>query len=516
MSVIKPLSGHGNIVDCKCRQYLFGLGQWEDKYHGKRCSKVTYIHIDPDEKNIRNWDEQMDYDRECYGTNKQIGNKPVRTYNQYIFSPDPQDNITVDDLDKAIKEWAERVFQNKFSIVIGYQNDNSNRIQHAHMYINNLNWDFDDTAHKRIGSYVTPQCWEFANQLWQYMCEERGWHSFIEKQIKDTEFKKYIDQGKYDFEPKYISEEVENLFKIDKEYFRNHKYFNHDIDYRRPYRKISNIKGQYCTKPPFSTKFGKRYTKGAKEAKKQGKHLWTDDLRDLIEISYYQSNNIVEMLTLLSKYDINVEITNDKDFKFTHPERSTWVATGKKLGNDYRRDRLISLFNTQDDIEKRPYKPTPIQKKKITRQIREIGYTLSNKHINYIDPKTNLTLEDLAKTIRICSKINCWTTENFNDLIEDENNVEILFAKRTISKLESLDNIREQFELNNPIEPKSYADIEHIPKDTLYKSKKLYQGKLLKEMKRVKISDEKSENEESSRNQNNQFTEKNHIYTKEK
>ena len=478
MAIIKPISGHGNLVDNHCRDYLLGLGKWESKYHGKRCNKVTYINILPEEAGGLNWDAQMDNDRIKKGTNKPLRNDTVRTYNHYIFSPNPKDNINEDELEDALKEWVKRVFQNKFSIVIGYHNDNTNKIQHAHMYINNINWSEYDT-HKRIGTYVTPQCWEFANQLWQYMCEERGWHSFLDKQVKDTELQKYINQGIYEGKLEYISEETENLFEIDKEYFKNTKYFSHDIDYRRPYKKISNLKGDYLSKTPFSTKDGKRYTKGAKEAKLQGKHLWTDDIRDLIEISYYQSNNIVEFTQYLSKYDIKINITKDKDFKFTHPDSETWVVTGKKLGNDYTRAHLIKLFNEQNNIDKRPHKPNSVQNANLIRQIREIGYTLNTKHIGYIDSKTQLTLNDLAKTMKICSVCNCWNNEDFERLNNNKISNEIIFAKETILKLESLENIRYLFEQENPQQPKSYADIESTPKETLEKSKIAWRRKII-------------------------------------
>lgn len=515
MSVLKPISGHGNLVDNHCRDYLLGLGKWEHKYHGKRCKKITYIRIASDEAGKLNWDERMDLQRRKYGTDEPKIKDNVRTYNHYIFSPDPKDNISIDELDEAIKKWAERVFLNKFSIVIGYHDDNTNNVQHAHMYINNVNFCTSD-KYRRIGGYVTPQCWEFANQLWQYMCEERGWHSFIDKQIIDTEIQKLIDQGIYNEEIEHISEDTERLFDIDKEYFKNIKYFSHDIDYRRPYAKIKSVKGKYFNKPPFSSKDGRKYTKSALEAKSNGNHLWTDDIRDLIEISYYQSNNIMDFVKYLTNYDIKVEITKDKDFKFTHPEKETWVVTGKKLGNDYRRDRIVNLFNKQDDIEHKPNKPSLSQNLKLTKQIREIGYTISKQHISYIDSKTQLTLTDLAKTMRICSFFNCWSKEDFTNLDITTHNADTAFAIDTISKLESLNNIRDQFETENPIKPRSYADIEHIPKETLQKNKQIYREKILKSIKKSKKRGSHKEQDSDIQNNNSTKEINKHLDFKEK
>ena len=46
----------------------------------------------------------MDKQRIDYGTNRKFNDKPVRTYNHYIFSPDPKDEISTDELENALKE----------------------------------------------------------------------------------------------------------------------------------------------------------------------------------------------------------------------------------------------------------------------------------------------------------------------------------------------------------------------------------------------------------------------------
>lgn len=490
MAILKPISGHGKLVNNHCRDYMLGIGPWEEKYHGNRCQRITYINILSDDVCETNWAQRMDEDRKSQGTDIALNDKKVRTYNQYIFSPDPRDNISVDELDSAIKEWAERVFQNKFSIVIGYQNDNTSKIQHAHMYINNVNWCKSDSK-KRIGTYVTPQCWEYASQLWQYMCKERGWHSFIEKQIDDILYQQQINRGKYQELEKEDNKEVKNLFDIDENYFKKYYYFSHDIDYGRPYKKSTvNEKGKVI-KPVFSTAKGRRYTKGALEAKKRGEHLWTDDIRDLIEIAYYQTSNLSDFIATLDSYDIAVKLTKDKDFKYFHPDNpKTLQVTGRKLGNDYTRSRLLILYSQAKSQAIKKNTPKTKDYKKLVRKIREIGYTVETKHISYINDHPKLQLKDVAKTMKICACLNIWNLkdlEDKEDYLYNKNN-EIKMVKNILSTLENLEPIREIFESKNPNIPKSNFDINNISKATLTKKIKLHNIKQEKELQNAQTN----------------------------
>lgn len=489
MAILKPISGHGNLVGNHCRDYMLGIGPWEEKYHGNRCQRVTYINMLADEVCEKNWAQRMDEDRKKQGTDIPLNDKKVRTYNQYIFSPDPRDNITIDELDAAIKEWAERVFQNKFSIVIGYQNDNTNKIQHAHMYINNVNWSKTDTK-KRIGTYVTPQCWEFASQLWQYMCDKRGWHSFIEKQMDDILFQQQINRGKYDELINNENKELNQLFSIDKKYFKKYYYFCHDIDYSRPYKKLTGNTKTKSVKPVFSSKEGRRYTKGALEAKKRGEHLWTDDIRDLIEIAYYQTDNLSDFITTLDRYDVSVKLTKNKDFKYYHPDNpETMQVTGRKLGNDYTRSRLLILFAQAKSRSKDKNIPKIKDYKLLVKKIREIGYTIETKHLSYVNNSPKLLLEDVARAMKICSYLNAWNVKDIEGCknLQLDNNPEMELVKDVITQLENINPVREMFEKQCPIEPKSKFDVKNIPQKEMRRRIKAHNKKQEKQIQQEEI-----------------------------
>lgn len=489
MAILKPISGHGNLEANHCRDYMLGIGPWEDKYHGKRCKRITYINMLSDEVCEKNWAQRMDEDRIKQGTNIALNDKKVRTYNQYIFSPDPRDNITIDELDSAIKEWAKRIFQNKFSIVIGYQNDNKNQIQHAHMYVNNVNWCKTDTK-RRIGTYVTPQCWEFASQLWQYMCKERGWYSFIEKQENDIALQRQINQGKYQDCIKEKNKKIEQLFDIDENYFKKYYYFNHDIDYSRPYKTAILTNKGIPIKPIFATAEGRRYTKGALKAKEQGKHLWTDDIRNLIEIAYYQTDNLSDFITTLDRYDISVKLTKDKDFIYFHPDNpKSMQVTGRKLGNDYTRNRLLVLYSQAKSNNIKKTTPNPSDYKLLVNKIREIGYTIETKHISYKQNNSQLTIEDVAKAMKICSYLNIWNLEKLNikKSLFIKNEVDYCLIKNIFQQLYNIEPVRELIENKQPPSPKSKFDIANTPK-----------AKILNSVNRHNKKQEEELNKESS------------------
>lgn len=457
MAVLKPISGHGTLVDNHCRDYMLGIGKFEEKYHGNRCQKITYINIEPDGIGALNWDVQMDKDREIFGTDIQIGSRPVRTYNHYIFSPNPKDNVSITELDQALKEWTERVFQNKFSIVIHYHSDNFNNVTHAHMFINNVNFSTSDT-YKRIGDYVNTNCWEYATQLWQYMCKERGWHHFLEKQKDDLENMLAKNVGNYNvihdginyLEEKHDhTSQTKNLYKIDEEYFKKYRYFNHNLDYRRPFKKSYDIYNLKLTKKPFSTKNGRSYTRNAMEVKKRGDHLWTDDIRNIIEIAYYQSNSINDFTKMLNKYNIKIFNTKDNDFRYSHPQNPEWQVKGKRLGQDYTKTRLTQLFNKQITNKYNKSSPSVVDYENVFNKINTIIQSYKYTHDN-----VDIKLEDIAKTMRINSFYNIWSLDDY------DNKLDVFTEKKDIKNIKYAKKIMMQIDNVNVAENVTNSDVD--------------------------------------------------------
>ena len=91
------------------------------------------------------WGQEMDAFRAAYA--KRTGNRTGElTYLHYVLSPDPSDNVTLEELQEFTLEFLERAFEDKFQIAVVYHDDSAMRlangekgILHAHFVVNSLN-----------------------------------------------------------------------------------------------------------------------------------------------------------------------------------------------------------------------------------------------------------------------------------------------------------------------------------------------------------------------------------------
>ena len=204
-------------------------------------------------------------------------------------------------------------------------------------------------------------------------------------------------------------------------------------------------------------------------------------------------NNLNDFVNTLDTYDIRVKLTKDKDFLYQHPENKNWLVSGKKLGYDYTRTNLIILFQKQNSNKIKKHSPDNKTYNDLTNKVREIGYTISKQHIGYIDPKTKLTLGDVAKAMRICSYYSVWSIreiDNKINLAKDKVKEKLFFAKNIINKLENLDDVRKEFEKENPPAERGKYDVKNISKSQSLKIQKDYLSKRLEKLKSVTIEEE--------------------------
>lgn len=95
-----------------------------------------------------NWAKQMDRDRNMLGASTKRKGTKDRTYFHFLISPDPRDAVDKDMLMALAKDWAKEFFGNEvedgkiataeYAIVI--HDDNENRIPHAHIIVNNVDF----------------------------------------------------------------------------------------------------------------------------------------------------------------------------------------------------------------------------------------------------------------------------------------------------------------------------------------------------------------------------------------
>ena len=114
---------------------------------------------------------QMDWTRELFGTNDVVpGKSSVLTWEHYVISPDPSDNLTLEQLREYTVKLAKEFF-GAYQCAICYHNDNDNQILHAHLVVNNVNLD----SGGRLSSYRRAGTLKQIKDRAEVMAAERGW-----------------------------------------------------------------------------------------------------------------------------------------------------------------------------------------------------------------------------------------------------------------------------------------------------------------------------------------------------
>lgn len=125
--------------------------------------------------------KQMDGTR-CAASNDKPdnahGGARPRTFEHFILSPDPRDDISLTDLRKLAVGWAQKYFGD-YEVAIFYHNDNMGNIPHAHIVVNNTNLKDGSRLAPRMvaGLYRSMDCdlQEIARSLGLRAFERNDW-----------------------------------------------------------------------------------------------------------------------------------------------------------------------------------------------------------------------------------------------------------------------------------------------------------------------------------------------------
>ena len=340
VSVLKPISGHTSCAPVQ--NYL--------EKNGRALAFDSWNIIDE-----KNWAQEMDEIRKSYDNNKSVNGKKTRTYNHYIISPDPRDNIDLETLRELTRTWCETYF-NEFMCAMEYHNDNG--ILHAHIVINNTNI----LTGKRLAPYLTNRkVREVYNGL-----QEIGANLGL----------RGIATTKDEFKQQY--ENQQTLREISKKELTYEKNFISSKDY---------------------------YSKKEQKLLKREGYSWKEDIRARVKIARETSTTEMEFIENVRKLGVKINAAKNGDYLFTHPDKKSWKVRGNTLGKDYSRNHVIHYLNYGN--EKYINKPELWQ---LDRQIK----SLSEGHartIAYRDPKSNITLKEIAETLEINNKYNITTLQ---------------------------------------------------------------------------------------------------------
>lgn len=165
MPTLKPISGHRSVK--WLRRYLEGEG-------GERVLGSDFWNIgERNGRAGRGWDAQMDLTRHEFGNDVPWKGRVVQTYKHYILSPDPRDEVTLETLRDVTMQWVERNFPD-FEVAVVYHDDNTNRIPHAHVVINNTNLE----SGRRLSAYMTDSKVREVGRDLNRLAREMGLRSF--------------------------------------------------------------------------------------------------------------------------------------------------------------------------------------------------------------------------------------------------------------------------------------------------------------------------------------------------
>ena len=287
MPYVKPISGHGGTA--RIMRYLTKDG---------RALAADYLNLEHDSRLqpndempvSYNWARDMDAMREACGTNEPWKGKRARTFKHYVFSPDPGDPLTLEQLRELTMEWAETNFS-EYQVAIVYHDDNENRVPHAHVVVNNVNLA---TGYR----------------------------------LQDPD-------------PKALMVSAQRIAK-----HRGIAHFHRDDKYMDAFQRRAAKE-----KPPESRQ--RVYVRKAEtEIAKSGGYSWVSDIRSRVSVAKSLSCNEAEFKEALAGLGITVSDNSPKarrqDWVYSFTDHPTWRVTGERMGLAFGKSSIQARFLMTD------------------------------------------------------------------------------------------------------------------------------------------------------------------------
>ena len=287
MPYVKPISGHGGTA--RIMRYLTKDG---------RALAADYLNLEHDSRLQAggdmsvsyNWSQDMDAMRKACGTNEPWKGKPARTFKHYVFSPDPNDSLSLERLRELALEWAETNF-GEYQVAIIYHDDNANRIPHAHIVVNNVNLA---TGHR----------------------------------LQDPD-------------PKALMISAQRIAK--------HQGIAH---YHRDDKSMDAFQRRAAKERPPKSRQRVYIRKAEKEIAKKGEYSWVSDIRSRVSTARSLASNEREFMSILA--DLGIEVSDNsgrserRDWVYSIAEHPTWRITGERMGLAFGKSSIQARFLMTD------------------------------------------------------------------------------------------------------------------------------------------------------------------------
>lgn len=283
MPLLKPIAGHTGCGGIK--KYLEKHGRARAiKIMNFRWEEPGAFHDLQDAPYGFDWAIEMDATRHGSGNDLPYRGKQARTFKHFVFSPDPKDGLTCEQVTELATAWASMHFS-EYETAIVVHDDNENEIPHAHIVVNNTNI----YTEKR---FQTPDPLALNRSL-QDLAEERGLHFMRDDIVRET------DEGPSVKRTPATMQQV---------YLRRNEV----------------------------------------EIAKEGGYSWVTDIRGRVAIAKALARNEGEFMAILDALDIEVSENSPKawrrDWIYTLRDCPTWRVGGEKLGLSFGQESLRNRF----------------------------------------------------------------------------------------------------------------------------------------------------------------------------
>ena len=265
------------------------------------------------------WSEVMDETRAALRNDvPPAGKRRAMMYKHYVISPDPGDDVALDDLRRLVCAWVDRFFGD-YQVAVVYHDDNEGHIPHAHVVVNNTNL----VDGHRLSSDLTNARVALQNNALQTMALDLGMHAFASDHTSRT------------------SEDMASSG-------RNVSRGGGDPRWRDR-SKVHG--GEQAPRPrprPAAKRRARRRTTEQHGARgmdsREGYVSWKTEIQERVDVARMVARDEREFTRALGLMGIEVNRSKSGDYLYHHPLGGKKLVSGKRLGPVYDRQSIRRGF----------------------------------------------------------------------------------------------------------------------------------------------------------------------------
>lgn len=344
-------------------------------YYGRdgvyRPLAVSTINV-PEDCKGQPWYEFMDNTRELAGNDVSLNGGKVRTYNHYIISLDPKDDVAPDVFMDYVREWACAWFDDDgehsigcFEVGIVLHDDNKESAArgeggklHAHVIVNNTEMH----TRTRLSPKLTNRVVQRMRADLEHRAYALGWHSFSETGESMTPAEMQAagtapTPTRGEAIRKLLLREDHGNLEAGQEPALDAGAEGEPAGSRGPSRagrlKTKTIRhwidlgdGRIAIAPEsiFETRQPRRETMEERQLRMRRGWSWKDDIRKRLDLAIKISRSVADLNALLATMGVGVSFAADGEIKFSSAASNGREVRGSTLGAGYSvsalRDRL--------------------------------------------------------------------------------------------------------------------------------------------------------------------------------